>query len=316
MVKLTLSKSWWLLMAWLWVAPAAADSYRNCARDWPRPEAPPSRIVALNQHVADLLLALGAGPSLVGVAYLDDNGAAYRQGNYRGVPVIAERYPSSEVLYAHKPDLVVGGFASAFGHGVNSRAGLAGNGIASYLLESACAGHAQDFFGYIRHDLLTLGELLGQQQRARALSESLEADRASAQALIGDGQPLSVFYLDSEVNGLDSEGRLGFVSTLLAAAGARNTFGQINQYRVTVSSETLLVSAPDVILLADALWSPASRKRSLLTHDPVLSRLRAVREDRMIAIPFTHLVPTFNSGQVALELARQLKALAGPAPAP
>lgn len=316
MVKRTLSKSWWLVLACLWVAPAAGDSYRNCALDWPRPDAPPARIVALNQHVADLLLALGAGPSLIGVAYLDDNGTAYRQGTYLGVPVIAQRYPSSEVLYAQKPDLVIGGFASAFGNGVNSRAGLAGNDIASYLLESACAGHAQDFFGYIRHDLLTLGELLGKQQRARELIENLETDRARARALIGDGKPLSVFYLDSEVNDLDSEGRLGFVSTLLAAAGARNPFGEIKQYRVTVSSETLLMSDPDVILLADAIWSPASRKRYLLTHDPVLSRLRAVRENRMIDIPFTHLVPTVNSAHVALELARQFKALADPAPTP
>ncbi|MGH8392313.1 MAG: ABC transporter substrate-binding protein, partial [Pseudomonas sp.] len=129
-------------------------------------------------------------------------------------------------------------------------------------------------------------------------------------ALAGEGKPLSVFYLDSEVNGLDSEGRRGFVTTLVAAAGARNLFAGINQYRVTVSSETLLMSDPDVILLADALWSPASRKRQLLTTDPVLSRLRAVRENRMIDIPFTHLVPTANSGRVVLELARQFKQLA------
>lgn len=86
-------------------------------------------------------------------------------------------------------------------------------------------------------------------------------------------------------------------------------FADINLYRVNVNSETLLASDPDVILLADADWSPASRKRYLLSHDPVLSQLRAVRENRMIDIPFTHLMPTFNSGRVALELARQLNAL-------
>jgi iron complex transport system substrate-binding protein len=178
------------------------------------------------------------------------------------------------------------------------------------LLESACDGHSLDYFGHIRNDLFTLGALVHKQQRARALSDAMDADLASAQALAGEGKPLSVFYLDSEVNGLDSEGRRGFVTTLVAAAGARNLFAGINQYRVTVSSETLLMSDPDVILLADALWSPASRKRQLLTTDPVLSRLRAVRENRMIDIPFTHLVPTASSGRVALDLARQFKKLA------
>ena len=161
----------------------------------------------------------------------------------------------------------------------------------------------------MRNDLLTLGKLLHKQPQARQLSESMDADLTRARALARPGKPLPVFYLDSEVKGLDSEGSRGFVTTLLAAAGARNVFADINQYRVTVSRETLLVSDPDVILLADADWSPASRKRYLLSHDPVLSQLRAVRENRLIDIPFTHLLPTVNSGRVALDLVRQLNAL-------
>ncbi|EJL99966.1 MULTISPECIES: ABC transporter substrate-binding protein [unclassified Pseudomonas] len=287
--------------------PTLADSFSNCGEDWNA--AAPSRVVALNQHAADLVLALGAGPVLVGVAYLDDTDAGQRPSAYFGVPVIARQYPASEVLYAQKPDLVIGGFATAFGDGVTSRSGLARNGVGSYLLESACHGHSLDYFAHVRNDLLTLGRLLHKQPQARQLSEAMDADLASARALAGAGKSLSVFYLDNEVKGLDSEGRRGFVTPLLAAAGARNVFADINLYRVTVNSETLLASDPDVILLADAEWSPARRKRYLLTHDPVLSQLRAVRENRIIEIPFTHLLPTFNSGRVALQLARQLNAL-------
>ncbi len=296
-----------LLSALLYAMPVLADRYRNCGEDWNT--AAPSRIVALNQHAADLVLALGAGPALVGVAYLDDTDAGQRPSEYFGVPVIARQYPASEVLYAQQPDLVIGGFATAFGDGVTSRSGLARNGVGSYLLESACNGHSLDYFAHVRNDLLTLGRLLHKQPQARQLSEAMDADLASARALAGAGKSLSVFYLDSEVKGLDSEGRRGFVTALLASVGARNVFADINLYRVTVNRETLLASDPDVILLADAEWSPARRKRYLLSHDPVLSQLRAVRENRMIDIPFTHLLPTFNSGRVALELARQLNAL-------
>jgi len=295
-----------LAVALFCASPVLADDYRNCGETWHLPASPPSRIVALNQHAADLVLALGAGPALAGVAYLDDTGAP--QTEYFGVPVISHRYPSSEVLYAQKPDLVVGGFASAFGNGVTSRSGLGRNGVASYLLESACNGHSLDYFEHIRNDLSTLGALLHRQQRARELSDAMDADLEKVKALTRPGRPLSVFYLDSEVNGLDSEGRRGFVTTLLAAAGAQNLFADINQYRVTVSRETLLASDPDVILLADAQWSPATRKRKLLMQDPVLSTLRAVRENRMIDIPFTHLLPTPGSGRVVLELAQQLSA--------
>jgi iron complex transport system substrate-binding protein len=302
-------KLWCGLGALLCSSALLADSFSNCGEDWHLAPTPPARIVALNQHAADIVLALGAGPSLVGVAYLDDTAAGQRPSEYFGVPVIARQYPSSEVLYAAKPDLVIGGFATAFGDGVTSRSGLARNGVGSYLLESACNGHSLDYFAHVRNDLLTLGKLLHQQQKAQALIDSMEKDIASAKALAGAGKPLSVFYLDSEIKGLDSEGRRGFVTPLLAAAGARNVFADIDLYRVTVNSETLLASDPDVILLADAEWSPASRKRYLLTRDPVLSQLRAVRENRLIDIPFTHLLPTLNSGRVALDLARQINAL-------
>ncbi|ROL82579.1 iron ABC transporter substrate-binding protein [Pseudomonas protegens] len=293
------------LLLWLATGPALAASYDNCGKTW-TVEDPPRRIVALNQHSADLLLALGAGPAMIGVAYLDDDGQAQARGQYHGVPVIARQYPSAEVLYSLKPDLVVGGFASAFPDNFSSRERLGGIGVGSYLLESACAGHDEDYFGHIRRDLLTLGRLLHQPARAERLIAAMDADLAAAAALYRGRDTPAVFYLDSEVNGLASQGRRGFVGVLLQAAGARNSFAAIDRPRLTVDSETLLSNDPDVLLLADALWSPATRKRRLLQRDPVLSRLRAVRQDRLIDIPFTQLVPGIASGRTALELARRL----------
>ncbi|WP_404939192.1 ABC transporter substrate-binding protein [Pseudomonas sp. JDS08PS003] len=293
------------LLLWLATGPALAASYYNCGKTWTVEDAP-RRIVALNQHSADLLLALGAGPSMIGVAYLDDDSRAQAQGQYHGVPVIARQYPSAEVLYSLKPDLVVGGFASAFPDNFSSRERLGAIGVGSYLLESACAGHDEDYFGHIRRDLQTLGRLLHQPARAEQLIAAMDADLAAAAALYRGRDTPAVFYLDSEVNGLASQGQRGFVGVLLQAAGARNSFAAIDRPRLTVDSETLLNNDPDVLLLADALWSPATRKRQLLQRDPVLSRLRAVREERLLDIPFTQLVPGIASGRTALELARRL----------
>lgn len=293
------------LLLWLATGPALAASYDNCGKTWTVEDAP-RRIVALNQHSADLLLALGAGPSMIGVAYLDDDSRAQAQGQYHGVPVIARQYPSAEVLYSLKPDLVVGGFASAFPDNFSSRERLGAIGVGSYLLESACAGHDEDYFGHIRRDLQTLGRLLHQPARAEQLIAAMDADLAAAAALYRGRDTPAVFYLDSEVNGLASQGQRGFVGVLLQAAGARNSFAAIDRPRLTVDSETLLNNDPDVLLLADALWSPATRKRQLLQRDPVLSRLRAVREERLLDIPFSQLVPGIASGRTALELARRL----------
>ncbi|WP_240201772.1 ABC transporter substrate-binding protein [Pseudomonas sp. PDNC002] len=288
----------------LGTATATAQDYRNCARTW-HLDHPPQRILALNQHAADLLLALGAGERLVGVAYIDDD-LDVASGRYRGVPLLSRQYPSAEAVYAQRPDLVVAGFASAFRLGNLSREELAGHGVASYLLDAGCVARQDDLFAGVEQDLKTLGDLLGEQGRAQALIHQQRAELAEARRLFAHNKPLDVFYLDSASNGLESQGRRGVVTQLLHAAGAHNLFEDVDLGSFTANAEQLLARDPDVILLADALWSTAEQKMKTLRADPVLSRLRAVREGRFAALPFTHLFPGVHSGQAARELAQEL----------
>ena len=155
------------LLLCLLAATANAQSYRNCGHDWSLPHSPPRHILALNQHAADLLLALEVGPSLVAVSYIDDDAEALASQRYRGVPLLSRRYPSPEVFYAQRYDLVVGGFASAFRDGVGARARLTRNGIASYLLENACEPRPASGFAAIEADLRTLGQVLQREPQAQ-----------------------------------------------------------------------------------------------------------------------------------------------------
>ena len=289
---------------------AHAQTYRNCGQDWTLPHAPPQRILALNQHAADLLLALQVGPSLVAVSYIDDDPEALASRRYRGVPLLSRLYPSPEVLYAQRYDLVVGGFASAFRDGVGARTHLTRNGIGSYLLENACDPRPASGFAAIEDDLRSLGKLLQRESQAARLIAQQRADLDRARQLAAQHAPLSVFYLDSEHQGLDSEGSRGFITQLIQVAGGRNLFADVDLHRVTVDPETLLQRDPDVIILADAVWSPARRKREYLHNHPALSKLRAVREDRLIDLPFTHLVAGEHSARAAVALANQLRDMA------
>jgi iron complex transport system substrate-binding protein len=284
---------------------ASGHEYRNCAETW-QIDHPPQRILALNQHAADLLLALGVGERLIGVAYIDDD-LDLARGSYRGVPLLSRQYPSAEAVYEQRPDLVVAGFASAFRLGNLSREELAGHGVASYLLDAGCGAWQDDLFSGVETDLTTLGDLLGEQERAQKLIRQQRAELAQARRHFSGNKPLEVFYLDSASNGLESQGRRGVVTQLLHAAGAHNLFEDVDLGGFTANSEQLLARNPDVILLADALWSTADQKIRTLRADPVLSRLPAVREGRFVALPFTHLFPGVQSGQASRELAQALE---------
>ena len=297
-----------LLLLSLVASTAHALDYHNCGERRTLAQ-PPQRILALNQHAADLLLALDVTPAAV--SYIDDDAGSLLENRYRGVPLLSRRYPSREVFYAGQFDFVVGGFASALreGDGIGPRADLARRGIASYLLENACTPQPASGFAAIADDLRSLGHLLGHDARAEQLIAAQQEDLRQARQLAGHRQPVSVFYLDSETRGLESSGGKGFISELIAAAGGRNILADLDLHGVTVDPETLLLKNPDVIILADAVWSRATAKRAYLRRHPALSHLRAVRENRMIDLPFTHLVAGEHSARTALELARQLRAL-------
>ncbi len=129
---------------------------------------------------------------MVGVAYLDDSDRNASTGRGISVPVIAAQYPSSEVLYAQRPDGGGRFRQRTFGKSVTHARTLADNGVASYLL-SACAGHSLDCFR-AGGTCSPLAPLLHKSQRARETGDALDAD-LHAQALADNAQPVSVFLL-------------------------------------------------------------------------------------------------------------------------
>ncbi|WP_068635278.1 ABC transporter substrate-binding protein [Thauera butanivorans] len=295
---------------------AAPLRYRNCGQEWQLPH-PPQRIIALNQHAADLMLALDGKDRLIGVSWLDDDAEAAASGLYQGVPVIARRYPSLEAVLAHESDFLVAGFATAFmpGRGPGTRDALSAERIGSYLVEEACdpMQRTADVFGDVLHDLRTMGRLLGAEQRAQTL-----ADRFSSQIAAARGQPLprpvNVLVFDSDLRAPIVEGGRGFVTAMLSLSGARNVFDDLDLSRGNVSWEQVVAHSPDVIVLIDANWSSAADKRSFLLHDPILSALPAVRDGRFIELRFTAAVPGIKSGEVLERLTRELHAVAAKLP--
>lgn len=285
---------------------ATALTFHNCGADWTLTQRP-RRIIAANQHAADILLALNVQSELIGVSYIDDDLDALQRGRYQGVPVIARHYPSAETFYGSQADFVVAGFSSAFTGGPGDRETLYKNHIGSYLLSAAYATAANASIKHVIADIRTLGEIVGRSSNAAALIADHRQKQRLTAALPPLSPPPSVFFFDSGSLELYTQGQRGFITALLHDAGAENVFADVRQQNAIVSAEALLQRNPDVILLADAVWSSADSKKQFLQHHPALSTLRAVREKRYIVIPFSRLYPSIHSGDTLYSLALRLR---------
>lgn len=249
---------------------------------------PPARVVTMNQSATEIMLALGLQDRMIGTAYLDDQVLPDYAAAYAKVPVLAKEYPSKEKLLDTGPDFVYASFSSAFSdEGVGDRAEWQKLGVGTYISPAGCPKQTapaklsiDDVFGEIRD----IGTIFGVRDRA----ETLIADQKAriAKAVAGSTSP-KVMWWDSVTDAPSVGACCGSPAMIMSAAGVTNSFADLTGSWADTSWETVAERDPDVIVLIDASWDPASAKRAFLEKNPTLKDLPAVKNHRYVTIPFS-----------------------------
>jgi iron complex transport system substrate-binding protein len=236
------------------------------------PPASPNRVASLNLTADEILVEILPPGRLVAVTrWADDPSMSTVAGR---VPSSAVRFPKAELerLVALAPDLVV---------------------VSEYtdadflkLLEQS---------GLHAHRMTGLDTLAGQRQAIRALGRAVgepeAADRLAAhheetlkeldRRLQGAPRPRMLYWANPYTAGAGTA-----IGALIEAAGAENLGRSLGLTGIVpLSGERAYAADPDVILLGRY---PGTLEA--LRADPLLSRLRAVREGRIIEIPTGLLV--------------------------
>lgn len=301
-----------LLLAVLALLPsAAAVRVKNCGLTLDVPT-PPSRAVTLNQSATEILLTLGLEGRMVGTAYLDDRIWPRLEGAYRKVPVLAEEYPSPEVLVNAAPDFVYAAYASAFGKDVaGPRAELLKSGVTPFLSPLGCEERslrpARLAMQNIYDEILTVGRIFGVGDRSRSVVAGMKRDELRVKALAAHAKTNPrVMWFDELGKQPSVGGSAGAPGMILRMVGARNVFEDLLGSWGEVSWEAVLSRPIDAIVVVDASWSPASEKIAALTGNPVYADIRAVREQRFIVVPFSETTPGVRVLEAAQRVARGL----------
>jgi iron complex transport system substrate-binding protein len=241
----------------------------------PAPKAPPQRIASLNLTADEVLVEILPVERLVAVtAASDDVGTSNIVGR---VPPSVARFRKADLerLVALSPDLVV---VSEYT-----------DPDFLYLLErSGLRYHRMEGMRSLagnRQAILDLGTAVGARAGAEKLVARYDAVLADlARRLAGVTRPRVMYWASGMTAGADTA-----IGALIESAGARNVGAEIGVAGIgAVGAERAFVADPDVVLIG--VW-PGARK-SLAEH-PLLSRLRAVREGRVVEMP-TELLVTLS----------------------
>ncbi|MFE1594978.1 ABC transporter substrate-binding protein [Nocardia sp. NPDC058705] len=278
----------------------------SCGRDVTF-TSPPQRVVTVGSIAAPLIAAAGAPDRIVTRTFE----AASFPGQYgaalQDVEITA---PTAELareeIINRAPDLVV----SVEGLSVTHE-DLAQVNIPLIVTRGYCkdaAGTFADTFA----DIALYGKLFGTasaadaevatlKQRVQAVTERHSGTTAS--------RPAATLILSRDGAQLKAYGAKSTVHEQMRILGLDNIYGDIDKRNFEANTETLIAADPEVIILLTQGDQTPDEVRTTLRQRPELAGLRAIRDNRIIVVPFGYTGP----GPVAVEglevLDRELTAL-------
>ncbi|MFF5784009.1 ABC transporter substrate-binding protein [Streptomyces sp. NPDC012693] len=269
-------------------------------------QAPPKRAVTMNQHVTEIMLALGLEKSLVGTAYLDDAILPAYKKAYDTVPVLAKEYPSKEALLAANPDFVYGGYTSAFtakdGRG---RDDLRRAGIDTRLNTEYCPTGSPSVDDLYR-EVTEIGRTFGVPDRAATWITAARGTVAATEKRLKGVEPVSVFVYDSGDKTAFTAGGKGIGNELITRAGGRNVFADLDKPFGDAAWEQVVARKPEVVVIYDYGSTTVEQKKRRLLDDPALKDVPAIRNRRFAVLPLSDTVLGVRVPAAVDKLAAQL----------
>lgn len=228
-------------------------------------EEKPQRIASLNLCTDQMLMMLVEPERIVSISFLslqDERTPPALRETAAGLPV---NHGLAEEVLLQRPDLVLAGtYAARPAVGLLRRLG----------------GQVEDFapensFAEMRANLLRMGELVGEVERAEAIIADFDAEMAALVERAGPPEQMPVFA-DVDVNNwLAGDGTLA--AEIVNAGGYRSlaqTLGVVGHANVPL--EVLVTTDPDLMALETPWSDPPSLATNGLQH-PALLRMAAAR---------------------------------------
>lgn len=246
----------------------------------------PTRAISLNQHVTEIMLALGLEDSMVGTAYLDDEIYPPLKEAYNKVPVLAAKYPSKEQVIDAEADFLYGGWPSALAEkSIGTAAEWQEMGVNSYLQTSSVMNEPklEDIFTDIRN----IAKIFRIEERGENLIKEMQTNVDAIQAQLPEqDNPVRVFVYDSGDKELLTAAQ-NIMNNFVTQAGGDNIFKSIEKGWTSVSKEDVVTHDPEVIVVMDYGGTPLEDKMTFIKNDPALKNTTAVKNEHFVIMPLS-----------------------------
>ena len=257
-------------------------------------ESAPERIVCNMQGSAELLIRLGLGDLIVGVAGVFGEVDSDIKAEFDKIPVLSEDYAGQEAILGADPDMVIGrGDLFVEGdYGSGTVDFLNDSGIHTYIMNTGKDGAVfDDFFT----DIEELGEIFDVQDTAKALIEQYQEqidDLKNHASWSGKEKKLAEIASVEDGSFVVSSGKGEyFQNDAFELVGLNNIFQDAPG--AEVSNEDLIESNPDVLLLFRYNGGPDTDEMvEELYQNEALQDVTAIKERKIFVADFNAIYGT------------------------
>lgn len=292
-------------------------------------EKAPERAVALGQNSAEVLLLLGLQDRMAATAFWPNAVLPELEEANGQVEVLTVEFPTLESVLSKQPDFVAAMLVTLMGPDskVAKRADFETLGIPTYLSPSACSTEQTGKDAYGSRDRLWTMDLLYREidelsrifdvaDRGEALIADFKAREAALRAQFKPDADLTFLFWFSSPSPSDDaylgggHGPSGYIADVL---GGRNAIATDAEWP-TLGWEGILAADPKVIVAAQVdrnRWDldTAENKIALLTSDPTISQMEAVRAGRIVVMSGAAMNPSIRTLYGAEQVAEQLRTI-------
>lgn len=245
----------------------------------------PETIVSFNSHTTENLFALGLGEKIIGISYNNAEISPEYKEDLAKIKVLAEKYPSMEVLLGENPEFVYGRNSAFSEKGVGTVSDMVDNGITPYVSKATYTEGAtmEDVY----EDFENLGEIFKIEDKAEELINSIQEEISDVQEKMSSvEEKKNVFVYDSGEEQAFTAGK-SLETNLIELAGGVNIFGDLEKTWEKVNWETVVERNPDYIIINDYGTKTVQEKINFLKTHPAMKDIKAVKEEKFIVLPLS-----------------------------
>jgi iron complex transport system substrate-binding protein len=263
----------------------------------------PERVVTLNQHATEIMLALGLSDKIVGLAHMDGEIQSEYKEQYNKIPVLSDKYPSKDILLGAKPDFVYGHKEAFEEKWIGAADQLEKQNIKAYITQGALLEHAtvQDVY----NDISNIGKIFHVEAKAQDVNQKIKAEIQQVKEKTDFiDKRVRVLIVDMTQGNQVSVAGKCLESDLVRLAGGDNIFGHLEKSWEKTDWQEIVRRNPDVIIINDYGTLSAQEKIQMFVNNPALAEVEAIKKHRFVTFPFNDMNEGIRSGNAVQLLAK------------